>query len=186
MELKTPGCFGSPSAYTPGKRECAACPVTEECRVAARDRLARIKDQLGGAQMKGVEAKLDLPFVTLTIDRTSAPAKKELTVTKISGLPKKSADLVCRIQKKRPTNGLLEALVEGKNAFPDAKPEFLHMAGAMLAKGGFDRPTLKAAFMTDLNWSEGTAAAHVSLLIPALKHLGLVDEINGVLKVKRS
>ena len=160
-----PGCFAVPLIYKATAKECAECIFGSQCGPKAAARLAVLHEHYG------IKPKV-------ASDRAS-PAKTE------SGLPTKVEELVAKIQGTGIDIGRL--LREKHNPFK-TKPAFLKLACHLLLAipAGISRENLRYSFQSKLNWTEGTAAAHVLQTVQALVALGAAEEFNGRLIIKRN
>lgn len=177
MDLKrelAPGCFGSPTAYQYDGNTCAACPFASICAAEAERRFAIIQQELGHtvAPIKAAEKPASV--------KRLRPAKS--AHVSVEGLPKKAADLVRKIAGVPMTNDLRG----GRNPFAKMTPAYMRETCAALIDGGFTRKVLRERFMVAFSWSQGTASGHVSFIIPALKHLDVIEEQGDVFKIKGS
>lgn len=166
-----PGCFGSPTAFQYDGKTCGACPFNEVCGNEAERRFAAISKEIGciPAPMK---------------PKTSPAGVKRLKVSEapvdVEGLPKKAAELVRKIAGIPMTNDL----AAGRNPFAGMTPAYMRETCAALIEGGFSRKVLRERFVIAFGWSQGTASGHVSFIIPALKHLGVIEETGEQFKIK--
>ena len=171
-----PGCFGSPTAITPGEAECAECQSAAECLVSARTMLVAIEDDLGVGVLKGVWRKLSTDTGSVKTKPEPAAGEKDRVS---SGLPKKAQALVANLVRRNLDADALAKLKSGVNPFEKNPPAFLIVVGDQLLAGGFTKPGLREVLVTRLTWGEATAGSHVSFTVPALMHLNLIHEAGG-------
>jgi hypothetical protein len=168
-----PGCFGQALTYSETHSECRSCPFAQSCKPAHLEALARLRDQHG-----------------IVVQRKGERRVKERAVTPgASGfaVPKKVDELLVRIAAAGIR--VAESLAAGKNPFSGQHRSVRYMRIAshflLRAPAGFSREKLITALQQDLNWSKGTAAAHATQAFQALKALGVAEEQNGRLFLKR-
>lgn len=166
-----PGCYGMGTLFKEGSNECSTCPFGSTCGPLAEAQLLRIRAELGISppKAKRVKSVIKAPSVN--------PAVFALN------LPKKVRELMGRIEGAGIK--VTEALARRENPFA-TKPQFLRVTCHLLLKlpGGFERDLLRTCFMTKLNWSKGTADAHVIQAVQVLKALGAAEEVNGSLRLR--
>ncbi len=173
-----PGCFGSALTYREGTPECSTCEFAANCAPVSQQRLMRLRERYGvqiGTKRQRDRAKA----VEIVAFPPEVPAEVALT------LPVKVRELLARIEK----HGIrvTAALREGKNPFAWDKLAFLYVACFLLlrrGRHGVDLKELTLAFKQKLDWNAGTAAAHVSQTVQALKALGAADFENGRLQLR--
>ena len=194
--MSAPGCFGSPTAITPGERECVHCPVFDGCLERARGCLAEIEDAIDDGRLTRMWRKLSIGQVrgpasicALSGPQKPTPADNPTStlpsgVEKEKNFPKKALHLMKRLsQTGLDHHGLLSS---GVNPFENTKPAFMRVVGAVLLSGGFTKKALKEALMNELSWREGTASAHVSLSVPALMEMNIIEERGGVFTIRNA
>lgn len=81
----------------------------------------------------------------------------------ISQANKKTAAQAVLLAKANKIEAMRVLLPQGQNPFEQTGPSYMRVACSMLTNGGFLRSELKTALMTQLGWSDGTAATHVSI-----------------------
>lgn len=160
-----PGCFASPLIFKEKAKECAECAFCSQCGPRAVARLAVLREHYG------VKTKVEKPV-------TRAPLEE-------GELPKKVRELIERVQRTGISIGAI--LRAGKNPFT-AKPSFLKLACHLLIAfpNGVSRDNLRYAFQSKLNWTQGTATAHVLQAAQALIALDAAEEVDGRLMIKRN
>ncbi len=166
-----PGCYGMGTLYKEGSNECSTCPFGQTCGPLAADQLTRIRLEMGIA----------LPAVK--------PPKRVVKTPSVSpavfagNVPKKVGELMERIE--RAGISVTEALGRRENPF-SAKWPFLRVTCHLLLKlpQGIKRDRLCTLFMEKLNWSKGTADAHVIQAVQVLKALGAAEEVDGSLRLR--
>lgn len=165
-----PGCYGTAMGFSTKSTECINCNFKPECEPLSAERLAKLRDDLG----------IKVPKKTPGRKRNSRDSSQSELV---SDLPKKVAALIDRFDRE----GLkiTESLKNRENPFV-RNPKFMRIACHLLLNinKGFDRQTLTTAYMKSLDWSEGTAKAHVSQVFKVLTHLDAAVELNTMLRIK--
>jgi len=156
-----PGCYASPLIYKAKAKECAECVFGSACGPSATARLAVLRDHYG--------VKPATPVIIRPVEE----------------LPKKSQQIVDRIKSTGADLG--QMMLAGRNPFK-SKPQFLKLACHLLIAipGGVSRDNLRYAFKSKLNWTDGTAAAHVLQATQVLCALGAAIETNGLITLKRT
>ena len=170
-----PGCFGSAMTFSKELAECQACPFAAKCEVQHLERRAALQIKFG------VTPKVRVARTAFAMTG-GAPAH-----ALVDGLPKKVGDLLARIER----HGIhvTTTLAAGKNPFP-AEPKgfsFLRTTVWLLSRmgpRGVDRQLLMECFMKKEEWSQNTAAAHVTQAIQVLQALGVAELNNGHLTLK--
>lgn len=165
-----PGCFGQALTFNENLAECSSCPFAGECKIASAAALQRLRDHHGiVVHRKGMRTK----------PASTATSSAALT------LPKKVEELLQRIE--RAGVRVSEALKEKRNPFGRDFPFLRITAHLLLAVPfGVTREHLVTGFEQRLNWSKGTAAAHATQAFQALIALGVAEEIEGRLNLKRT
>lgn len=166
-----PGCFASALAYRDDAAECTGCPFSAECAPASSARMAQLRAELGLEGMVGPGRK--------RVVKAASPAATGFVAT----LPKKVQALVEQIDKKGLKVG--DALRAGTNPFD--KPAFLRVAAHLLLKlpGGVDRNVLRAALQHKLGWSYETANSHAAQVFHLMPALGVAEDRNGKMILKK-
>jgi hypothetical protein len=169
-----PGCFGQALTFGERHPECQNCPFARECEPEHAQALARLRDQLGIVVKtpKTVKVKYVAPVIT------GAISSSDMT------LPKKVEELLTRLD--RAGVRVTEAFWRGENPF-DRRFEFLRITAHLLLRmpQGITREMLMVGLERKLNWSRGTAAAHATQAFQALRALGVAEDLNGRLTIKR-
>jgi adenine-specific DNA glycosylase len=156
-----PGCFGSALTFRPETPECKSCPFVEGCGPASEARWNHLSERFG------IKTRLK-----------ANQRKKPI-------LPQKVQELVERI---RGMNISIDQLRLGKNPF-EASTEFkaakitCHLL--IQFEAGVPRHSLSTALSRKFAWSEKTAEAQTLQISQALQHLGVVDEVDGVMRIRR-
>lgn len=163
-----PGCFGSAMTFSEDAAECRGCIFASKCAPLSNERRQAMRARLG----------LD---PEPTPKRTVRARGAEMT----GGLPKKVAALLERFEQAGIK--ITDALRANRNPFEEHRPVFMRLTCHLLLRlpDGFSRMNLMTAFQRKLNWSEGTASAHVSQAIAVLTALDLIENLNGTIKLKR-
>lgn len=165
----SPGCFGSALAFQPDHSICSGCIFNAECEPMSRSNLLALRAHLG---VTGDLAKKDVATKTI-LDDTGELA-----------LPKKTQELVDKLD--RSNLNIVEKMQRGENPFVGLLP-YMRIAAHLLINlpRPLSRDTLAIAFVSKLNWQEGTAQAHARMAMQALRHIGAVDELDGAISIRR-
>lgn len=192
-ENLAPGCFGLAAAYSEKSPTCALCRWNKPCSLRAAAMMATLRSKMGVAATAKVSVKSvkespgeSLPIAGDAVREVlaTATAKTETRAPSASNaLSKNSQKLVARLG--RVGVPLLATLEGGANPF-DAGPEFLRVACNMIMAGPFTRRQFRDTFMASGKVTEGTASSHVAFTIPALVHLGVIEESNGTITRKKA
>ena len=169
-EWAQPGCYGQALTFNESLADCKSCPFAGDCKIASGEALARLREAHGIVVHRKRERSKPTP---------TAPSSGALT------LPKKVEELLARIERAGVRVG--EALRERRNPFGKDFP-FLRITAHLLlvVPFGVTRENLVTGFEQRLNWSRGTAAAHATQAFQALVALGVAEEIDGRLNLKRT
>lgn len=84
----------------------------------------------------------------------------------------KQAIIWCKANKIRECR---EELPQGRNPFAVGGSAFMRVACDMLISGGFTRASLKDELMRKLDWTDGTAGSHVSMIVAILASFKLIE-----------
>ena len=170
-----PGCFGSALTFSATAAECRSCPFAAQCQPLHERRLTMLREKLAPGIVVKPQPRPRVEMEPPSV-RPAAPA----TALTQPDLPVK----VVRLMEQITRRGLrvVESFQAGRNPFDS--PAFLHIAGNMLLAGGFDRADLRTALMTTLDWTYGTAQAHVGQVFAVLPAYGIATEQDGRLILK--
>lgn len=158
-----PGCFGSALAFKSDNAICRRCPFAPSCEPLHAENLILLRAKLG-----------------IKVRNSTHVKNKERGV---DSLPKKTQELVNKIEALNVK--IVSALESGVNPFPPSL-NFMRIVAHLLIKLGFvDRNLLSMSFATKLNWAPVTAEAHARMAIQALIHIGVVDETEGKVQVRK-
>lgn len=188
-----PACFGSISCFARDSEHCRQCAAYAACEVQSGETLEAIKsivnvdDLIRKHQMarlkeksKAEKARYDMnkakavsyappqPKMPEVAQRATKVEKVVLEVSAedqamVEKLPVKAQPIALSWLKTGVIHQIREGLKENKNAMAGKKPQWLDKLVDGLIQGGFTKGELKNRFMTELEWTEGTAASHVSL-----------------------
>lgn len=190
-----PACFAAASVFSRDSEICRGCAFYESCADASLETLRAIqqcvdvtdllkrhsnlrkrevkpaqKDDTSAAPMMGaVERKTTVERVTMTVEQ----ADEEVLACIKSKKPK---EIVLRMAKSGALQHLREGIAEGRNGLSKTGPSFMREAVDLLLNGGFTKAQLRDVLMQRLQWTENTAASHVSIAVAILKSLKLVRE----------
>jgi hypothetical protein len=176
-------CFGSAIAYSADADICKACEFREQCAPLAAERLiafqAKYAIEKAPKNTRGPITKAKLTRPAPAVPAASAATVAHMLTVEV---PVKVLAHIERIRNKG--IDVAAALTAGINPFP-AKPAFLHIACQLLLDHGpIDRTTLRTCFMESLNWTYGTANAHVGQVFSLLPALDAATEANGRLQLR--
>lgn len=189
---QAPACFGAPSCYASNSKICEGCVAYKQCGQEVTATLERIKGIVNVEDMlhkhnqalakarnerkekKAEETKPDLekPMRPMPkqVERASKVEKivyeiDERTETLIMALPVKARTFATQLCKAGLIAQIKANLKTGGNPLEKTGPKWLSVALVKLIDGGFDRAGLRVTFTEQLQWSNETAASHVSLAI---------------------
>ena len=171
--ISAPGCYGSALTFKESASECIACIFKETCKPQSEARLEALRAKFGIKVRAPVTRKR--AEVTKTEDGTFL----------MTSLPRKIEDLVLRIE--RAGIDVSGKLSRGENPF-EKRPFFLRITCHLLLNlpNGIERKVLQVALQRKLNWTEGTAVSQALQASQLLQALGVADEINGCIKLRKN
>lgn len=169
-----PGCFSSPLCYGDQTLPCTRCPFRAECGPAAEAvahqlrQTYRIEDAFGAAR----KPKVGIGRTAIASATTANSPHRALLrpVTRRSEL---------EISLERRGICLKQALADRVNPFESQPPRHMRVIFGLLLAGGFTRAEVKQSLMTDLGWSEASAASNASAAIAAMLDLGAAQDEGG-------
>lgn len=194
VEQSAPGCFGAASVFSHDSNVCKACPAFEECAKRSLQRLEDIKGivNVSDLLMKHARAQKGAAAVRLArreqaLEQSNAPmvtkpapkqpVERKTTVAKVTfEIDEDEQAVIARIgNKKAQAQAIVlcksnliqiarQELSAGRNPFADTGPRFIAVACDLLIGGGFTKQALKQALMDRLEWTDGTASSHVSIV----------------------
>lgn len=170
-----PGCFGSALTYKGQSLECSTCFFALQCAPLHEQSLAKIRASLG--------IVLPAPPRKMT-PRTPVIANG---ASLVAVLPKK-VELLLNYMNDKGIR-VAESLKNKVNPFGATdRPAFMRIICHVLLRiqNGVPETLLRQALMTKLNWSEGTAVAHVTQARQVLLALNVARFQNGVLELKQN
>ena len=170
-----PGCYGSYVLFNTVKAVCQPCIYRAECRLEAKKNceatMIAVTELRAFAELKASE----VPETDLT-----STYKIVLDAVKFDKLPTKCRPIAIKLSK---TIASIKTFMKNGNAVT-CKPEFMMIAINQLSVG-FTKKQLKQTFMDRLEWTDSTAASHVSLAVPVLEALELsAMDSSGVIRSK--
>lgn len=180
LEMRAPGCFGSAAAYAERSAICRACGFGEECAPRAKALLYALREVMGVADLIDEERQRSRRKAVageLPPEGERAPEAPKQPA-QIEGVSKKGSACVKVIEKYQAQHGVnvKELLRAGTNPFASEGPKYLRETFDALLHGGFSKSGLKRRLMDRLDWRDGTAGAHVSIVMSALPYLDLIEE----------
>ena len=194
-DLTKPGCFGSVLSYLPADDTCMACKSNDACGAQAYDSLMNMRKTMDVSELK---KKFDIHRIKsgLLVNGEKAPVQKQsrrsrlklseeqLKIVRDGSLPVKPREMISSIFG-RGFDGdyLLKSLKAGVNPYLGQTPVILEKAFDMLLNGGFSKKQLHTTYM-EMGMAKRTAHSQVSIVVAALKILGVVNENIGTGRVK--
>lgn len=188
-----PGCFGSPSCFAQDSKICTKCPAHQTCGVEVLNTLERIKSIVNVSDLihkhkqaltkarqerkerfKGESAPAKPPRpMPKSVERTSKIEKityeiDEETQSLIGTLPVKAQSFATQLCKTGLVQRIKKDLKQGENPLAKTGPKFLSLTLTSLINGGFTKSELRSKFIEEFNWTDNTAASHVSLAVKLL------------------
>lgn len=149
----------------------------------AKHTSARMKHEarLALKQMPGPIAASPIPVVQpkpidAPVERKTTMAKvifeisaeHQNAIARISQANKKAGDQAAVLCKMNRINEMRSMLPQGQNPFATNGPGFLRVACNHLINGGFTKASLRKSLMESFDWTEATAASHVSIAVAIL------------------
>jgi hypothetical protein len=176
---KAPFCIGSPTACTPGQEECGECKFIKQCVVFSKKVLEEIESNLDIKHADALRKKLDCTVrKPKKPAEPKAPAKRGVEVEEIEGLNKRACHLVAMIKKRG--LDLHKEIMAGRNPYKDQKPAYMELVCDFVGAGPFNRADLKSHLLKSTDMNERTACTHLSIIIPVLLHLNVVEDKDGI------
>jgi len=189
---QAPLCYGLAAAYSLKSEICKGCSWRESCGERAGAMMKRLRSGLADAATASVsetvveECPGKTPPIALervrVVSATSTASETTSVPSTSNELPKNARKLLERLA--RGGIDLQAQLDAGVNPFDEKGPEFLRVVFALIQTGPFSRRSFRDAFVLTGGVTEGTAASHVSFTVPALIHLGVIEEVGGVITRK--
>lgn len=196
--VDAPACFAAATVFSRDSEICRGCSAFEECAGASLETLQRIQqivdvsdllkrhaivrkrevkpvekdDVTVGTPISAVQRKTNVERVTMTIKEAD-----EQVLACIQS--KKPKEIVLQMAKSGSLDLMREGLKKGENGLAKTGPSFMREAVYALLDGGFTKLQLRDLFVNRLNWTENTAASHVSIAVAILKSFKLVREESG-------
>lgn len=207
---KAPGCFAAASVFGSDSKACQQCVAFAECGVASvktleeikgmidvRDLLARHSKARKKSEAERIAALPPEPEPVVATAPQPAPivepVERKTSVAKIvfdvsadhqdvianitNGKAKTQAIVLCKQNK---IESAVRDLAAGVNPFAESPPKYLRVVCDLLLGGGFTRASCKEALIAQLGWSDGTAAAHVSMACAVVAAFNIAQETSGV------
>lgn len=176
---KAPGCYGSPTAYCSEVTECQGCVFADMCSAEADARFEAIQAKFAGV-LTPLSAAVKKPR---THSANTGYERPRRVLVNTDGLPKKAAELVTKIAGVP----MVDKLRAGKNPFAAMTPAYMRETfDVLLAHRRFEKAHLREHMEHAFGWSRGTASGHVSFIIPALVHLGVIEQDGKIYKIKEA
>jgi hypothetical protein len=204
--MNAPGCFGAASVFSHDSKTCKACPQFNQCADLSLERLQSIS---GTVNVTDLMRKHQRAQQRASIDRAAQQEEEEVkngrviqrakpigqiqrkstvekvafeidpeTQTAIANIGNKKANAFALTLCKNMTVDQIRAdFRAGLNPFKS--PNWLHTVGNMLCGDPFTKAQLKVQFMTEFNWSDGTAGSHVSIAVALVTGIGIAMEHQG-------
>lgn len=208
-EQKAPGCFGAASVFSMDSAVCQGCVAFKECGDAAIETLQAIKTALDvrdllarhtaarqrhAAQPSAPPApavdpappvaqpKVDQAIVRKTpMQRVvfDISAAQQAVIDRITASNKKAGEQAVSLARNNRINDMHAMLPQRVNPFATSGPGYLRVACDLLLHGGFTKASLKTSLMQAFNWTDGTAASHVTLAMVVLVGFKVADVSSG-------
>ncbi|NQZ54734.1 MAG: hypothetical protein HRT93_10860 [Piscirickettsiaceae bacterium] len=172
-----------------------ACKSNDACGAQAYDSLMNMRKTMDVSELK---KKFDIHRIKsgLLVNGEKAPVQKQsrrsrlklseeqLKIVRDGSLPVKPREMISSIFG-RGFDGdyLLKSLKAGVNPYLGQTPVILEKAFDMLLNGGFSKKQLHTTYM-EMGMAKRTAHSQVSIVVAALKILGVVNENIGTGRVK--
>jgi hypothetical protein len=179
-----PSCFGWPSVFNAASATCSACSVKSDCLAACKVLAVKMR-QSGAPQTAPVDAGVGevIPGKQAPSQFGVGPGQVNRGLTPdeqivCEKLPKKVAPRYQSMVRTGFTDRAAIQFRAGINPFRPKDAKFLRLACDRLLSGGVSKKELKQAYRESFNWTEGTAASHVSVVVALLPVIGLA-RING-------
>ena len=204
--MNAPGCFGAASVFSHDSNTCRACPQFDECAGKALERLQAISETVNVTDLMRKHQRAQQ---RASIDRHAQQHEEEVKNERIIQRSKPIGQIQRKTTVEKvnfevdPATQLAIAKIGNKKAGafaltlcqtvtvdemrkdfraglnPFKSPNWLHAVGNMLCGDPFTRASLKAHYMTEFNWTEGTAGSHVSIAIALITGIGIAMEHAG-------
>lgn len=172
-----PGCFGSALAYKDEDSVCMGCVFKAQCQPIHLEARAALRARLGIKLPE--EIKAARPAVTKVEFKDQSP--------EALALPIKVQELINKLDEGG--YNVIENMRAGINPFGAAMKHMkiaCHLLLRMPLDKGIDQGLLTTMFVKHLGWAENTSAAQARQVVQALTHIGLVDNNQGTIFLRRS
>ncbi len=172
-----PGCFGSALIFKGDDMVCTACVMRSQCEPVHMLALEQLRASLG------ITAPVAKPKVKIAATQAERDDPTRMA------LPKKVRELLEAIDRAR--YNIKGNMLNGVNPFAgQPKMRFMLVACHLILSLSEKRPITQRDFVTGfiskLHHSPQTAEAHARMAVQVLMHVGAIDNVDGVLKLRRS
>lgn len=182
-----PSCFGLPSVFLAASPVCAGCKSRDLCVSASHQMLVSLSTRMDVsrdlAQLERTARVVRAQAFPATEIETTIPAPAPAAVqiklaidagaqSMLDNLPVHVAKVMRPMIRRGLDTKARYSIAAGKNPFDESSPRWLQTTGECLLAGGMTKAELRARFMSEFGWSEGTAFSRVSIiatLLPALR-----------------
>lgn len=190
MTTNNPGCFGAATTYAMDAAFCQKCHAFEACGKEAMQTLERIKNVVRiddlvkrhrAAREKAIQemiardrlviaaappGPIATPTPTKPVARVTPLEKVEFEVSEkhsraIAKMPVKAQSFAMMLCKRGLVQMMRRDMVNKKTT--PGIPKWLAIAMQMLNEEGFTRASLKTRLVSELGWTDSTAASHISI-----------------------
>jgi hypothetical protein len=188
-ELPKPGCWGFAITYSDDDPVCNICAFKQSCGPVAletRQRLVKLLEHRGIScgvpKLKSVVKPAD--SVKMTLTKTTERKTVEDKSTKVNAADpvadkpaspfanKKADHYAHRLAAK----GIDLKQVIKSGSVPTGVAKFIPVGVQhVIDNNGVNKSKLTGELMSQLKWSKGTAASHVSILVALFYGLGVID-----------
>lgn len=177
-EMPKPGCYGSPLCHHPAQAPCSQCPFRAACGPLAERVGVALRRKYGIEPLLRVGSHRTARAVTQPAAPVLTPAPAcAPTSPSPPGGNIKVQEIVRRLKQR--SIDLQRAVAMRTNPFATTPPVYLRVALDKLFDGGFTRAELKAHLVDTQGWTDGTANAHVSIVVGLLFAAGAASEHEG-------
>jgi hypothetical protein len=202
-----PACFAAASVFSHDSEICQQCCAFEQCASASLETLEAIKGivnvqdllkrhavarKVAQGAMKQADEKLKAEMSPGNIKQPlMKPVERKTRVVQvrfeisadeehvIAMLPVKPQKVALSLCKTGMLERIKKGVAEGHNALVETGPEWLRVALSSLLAGGFSKSELRESLQSELGWTEGTAASHVSMASVLILAFGIGQPKDG-------
>lgn len=205
---QAPACYGAISCFAKDSEHCKRCVAYVSCEEQSYQTLVAIKNVVNvddllrkhekarlvqKAKRDKLRAEMNVkaeqtaytkPKTPEIVQRATKQEKVVFEITEqdeaiIMSLPIKAQPFALTLIKSGMMEEIKAGVKEGVNKISRKKPVWLAKTVDLLLDGGFTKAELKTYLVLQLNWSDNSAGAHVSLGIALLCGFGIAQEESG-------